>query len=65
LQEAKNKFNQVVDYAYSEGSQIDIRHGKETVVILSLEDYQGLLQPTNSLADFFFTLSVTGSGIRA
>jgi len=60
LQEAKNKFSQVVDCACKEGPQIVTRHGKETVVILSLEDYQELLKPQNSLVDFFAASPLKG-----
>ena len=42
LQEAKNKFSHLVDKAHHEGPQIVTRHGKESVVILAIEDYQKL-----------------------
>ncbi|MBT9545711.1 MAG: type II toxin-antitoxin system Phd/YefM family antitoxin [Candidatus Sericytochromatia bacterium] len=60
LQEAKNKFSQVVDCACNEGPQIVTRHGKETVVILSLEDDQELLKPQNALVDFFAASPLKG-----
>lgn len=40
LQEAKNKFSQVVDEAVREGPQIITKHGVETVVVISIEDYR-------------------------
>jgi prevent-host-death family protein len=40
LQEAKNKFSQVVDEAVRDGPQIITRHGVETAVVISIEDYR-------------------------
>ena len=40
LQEAKNNFSQVVDEAMRDGPQIITRHGVETVVVISIEDYR-------------------------
>lgn len=42
LQEAKNRFSEVVERAVTEGPQTVTRHGRATVVILSLEDYSRL-----------------------
>jgi antitoxin Phd len=53
LQEAKNKFSEVVDQAVKNGPQEITRHGKKTVVILSIRDYQSLLGRKGTLADFF------------
>ena len=53
LQEAKNKFSEVVEKAIKNGPQIITRRGIETVVIISVEDYQKLTQPKTSIVDFF------------
>jgi antitoxin Phd len=42
LQDAKNRFSEVVDLAVSEGAQTVTRHGRDTVVILSVDDYRRL-----------------------
>lgn len=42
LQEAKNKFSQVVDEAQSKGPQTITRHGKEVAVVLSASEYYKL-----------------------
>jgi prevent-host-death family protein len=34
LQDAKNKFSELVDKAVGDGPQVVTRHGKETVVVL-------------------------------
>lgn len=53
LQEAKNKFSHLVDKAHHEGPQIVTKHGKESVVILAVEDYMKLNKPKIDLLSFF------------
>ena len=53
LQDAKNRFSEVVRKASTEGPQTVTKHGKDSVVVLSVEDYQKLERPKTSLADFF------------
>ena len=52
LQEAKNKFSNLVERAQKEGPQIVTKHGKESVVILSVEDFKKLTRPKTSLYKF-------------
>jgi prevent-host-death family protein len=53
LQEAKNKFSNLVDKARHDGPQVVTKHGKESVVIIAVEDYQKLNKPTSDLISFF------------
>jgi len=53
LQEAKNKFSHLVDKARHDGPQFVTKHGKESVVIIAIEDYQKLNKPTSDLISFF------------
>jgi len=53
LQDVKNKFNEVVENAIQNGPQIVTKNGTETVVILSINDYQKLTKPDNGLVEFF------------
>lgn len=54
LQEAKNKFSQLVDEVVNNNDhQIITRHGKDTAVILSFEEYKKLTKKKGSLANFF------------
>lgn len=53
LQEAKNRFSEVVRKASDEGPQTVTKHGKDSVVVLSAEDYRNLEQPKTSLVEFF------------
>ncbi|MFA5670519.1 MAG: type II toxin-antitoxin system Phd/YefM family antitoxin [Balneolaceae bacterium] len=52
LQDAKNRFSEVVRKATEEGPQTVTKHGKTSVVVLSIEDYKRLEQPSTSLAEF-------------
>jgi prevent-host-death family protein len=44
LQEAKQKFSQVVQRALEEGPQVVTRDGQEVVVVLSAEEFRHLTQ---------------------
>ncbi len=52
LQEAKNKFSNLVDKAHHSGPQIVTKHGKESVVIIAIEDYKKLNKPKSDLVSF-------------
>lgn len=60
LQEAKNKFSNLVDKARHDGPQVVTRHGKESVVIIAIEDYQKLNRPTSDLISFFKKSPLSG-----
>lgn len=49
LQEAKNRFSEVVDLAIRKGAQTVTKHGKPAVVIVSVEDYEKSVAPKRSL----------------
>jgi antitoxin Phd len=53
LQEAKNKFSEVVNSALSAGPQLITKHGIEAVVLVSYEEFKRLTQPQQSLSAFF------------
>lgn len=63
LQEAKNKFSNLVDKARHDGPQIVTRHGKESVVVLAFEDYQKLNKPKSDLLSFFKNSPLFGINI--
>lgn len=52
LQDAKNRFSELVRKASEDGPQFVSKHGKDSVVVLSIEDYRKLNRPRNSLIDF-------------
>jgi prevent-host-death family protein len=53
LQEAKNKFSEMVDEAIKHGPQVVTKRGVETVIVLSYQDYQKLLLTQQRLSEFF------------
>jgi antitoxin Phd len=53
LQEAKNRFSEVVNKALTEGPQTVTRHGEAIVVVLSKAEYNRLKKSQLSLVDFF------------
>jgi antitoxin Phd len=53
LQDAKNKFSEVVDEALKHGPQIITRRGVETVIVLSYAQYRKTMLNQKKLSDFF------------
>lgn len=45
LQEAKNRFSEVVDKALTEGPQRVTRHGKDAVVVIATSEYERMANP--------------------
>jgi len=64
LQEAKNKFSNLVDRAQHEGPQVVTKHGKEAVVVLSAEDYKKLAKPKVNLFKFIQKSPLGGQSIE-
>ena len=53
LQEAKNKFSEVVDEAIKQGPQIITKRGVETVIVLSYAEYRRVMLNQKRLSEFF------------
>ncbi|HZD57789.1 MAG TPA: type II toxin-antitoxin system Phd/YefM family antitoxin [Anaerolineales bacterium] len=53
LQDAKNRFSEVVNRALAEGPQIVTRRGEEVAVVLSTDEYNRLKKSKSSLREFF------------
>ncbi len=53
LQDAKNKFSNLVKKAQYKGPQVVTKHGKDTVVVLSIDEYKQLIKPKKNLVKFF------------
>jgi len=53
LQDAKNKFSEVIRKASDEGPQVVTKHGKESVIVLSFQDFKKLKQSKTTLVEFF------------
>ncbi len=64
LQDAKNRFSEIVNKALRDGPQIVTRRGKKTVVIMSIEQYQNLVRPKVNLIDFFQESPLRGKDLN-
>ncbi|RLC26160.1 MAG: type II toxin-antitoxin system prevent-host-death family antitoxin [Deltaproteobacteria bacterium] len=53
LQDAKNKFSNLVETVQKKGPQIVTKNGKEAVVVISIDEYKQLTKPKTTLVDFF------------
>jgi len=51
LQQAKARFSELVQKAIDEGPQTVTRHGKEAVIVLSVEEYAKLREQKPSLKE--------------
>lgn len=60
LQDAKNRFSEVVRLATEEGPQTVTKHGRPSVVVMSIEHYRQLEKPKSSLVDFFRNSPLAG-----
>lgn len=52
LQDAKNRFSELVEKAIATGPQTVTKRGVEAVVVLSFDEYKKLTKPKSSLIDF-------------
>lgn len=66
LQEAKNKFSEVVAEALESGPQVISRHGVETAVVISYADYCQRFAGggKTKLSKFFMGSPLAGSGLE-
>ena len=53
LQEAKVKFSKVISEAGEHGPQYITKHGKDSAVVISIEEFKKLTEWKNSLTAFF------------
>ena len=60
LQDAKNKFSEVVNDAISRGPQVITRHGVQVAVVISYADYARIRPPENDLVEFFQSSPLAG-----
>ena len=60
LQDAKNRFSEVVNLAIQDGPQVITRRGNETAILLSMRDYQELAASDGNLVDFFRSSPLVG-----
>jgi prevent-host-death family protein len=52
IQTAKQRFSELVDRARREGPQVVTKHGRDAVVVMSVEEYERLAGDRPGLVDF-------------
>lgn len=52
MQDAENRFSEVVDRAMEDGPQMVTRHGRDAVVVVAANEYRKMTQPAGSLVEF-------------
>jgi prevent-host-death family protein len=52
LQEAKQRFSELVRHARADGPQVVTRHGEDVAVVVSIEEYRRLTDELPSFKDF-------------
>ncbi len=62
--EAKAKFSEVLERAEKEGPQRITKHGRETAVVVSAEEWAKKTKPKESLAEFLSNSPLRGSGLE-
>jgi len=60
---AKAHLSEVIEQALKEGPQTITKHGRETVVVVSAEEWKRKTKPKGTLGDFFANSPLVGSGI--
>lgn len=63
LQEAKNRFSEVVEEALTHGPQVITRRGVETAIVLSYADYRTLVLKRKKLSTFFRESPLVGEDL--
>ena len=52
LQEAKQRFSELLRHARAHGPQVVTKHGEEVAVVVSIEDYRRLTEELPSFKEF-------------
>ncbi len=55
VQEAKQRFSELVNRALAEGPQVVTRHGREVVVVLAADRFRQLVGDREDFADFLLS----------
>jgi len=63
LQDAKNRFSEVVDRAVREGPQTVTRRGRKVVVVLSVDDYRKATARQGDLVQFLRASPLKGADL--
>ena len=61
IQEAKNKFSELIDKTLSEGPQMVTKHGTEVAVVMPIDQFRRLTAPKQRLGDFLMNSPLRNS----
>ena len=64
LQDAKNRFSELVRKAREEGPQVITLHGTDAAVVVSSKDYRRLSRPKGKLVEFFRKSPLVGVELK-
>ena len=56
VQTAKQRFSELVERAVTEGPQVVTKHGRESVVVLDIDEYPRLTAPRMNFKEFLLTM---------
>jgi prevent-host-death family protein len=59
VQTAKQRFSELVERAVNEGPQIVTKHGRETVVVIDIEEYRRLRGEPMDFKEFLLSIPRT------
>ncbi len=62
--EAKAKFSEVIERAQSDGPQTITRNGRKAAVVVNAEEWERKTKRRGSLAEFFASSPLRGSGLQ-
>ncbi len=62
--EAKAKLSEVIEQALASGPQMITRNGRKAAVIVSAEEWERKTKRVGTLADFFASSPLRGSGLK-
>jgi len=63
LQDAKNRFSELVNRALSIGPQVVTRRGEDVVVVLSKDEYRAMQAGQSTLVEFFRESPLVGEDL--
>lgn len=62
--EAKARFSEVLDQTLGAGPQVITRNGRETAVIVSVDEWRRKTKRVGTLVEFFQNSPLKGSGLK-
>jgi prevent-host-death family protein len=60
IQDAKNKFSEVITLANKQGPQLITKHGEKAAVVISYLEYEKMRKSQGKLSEFFSTSPLAG-----